>query len=109
MKGEASGALDVENPEAYRETSGFLTSEQQWMNALFNDIGYADAFRRGNTDRDEYSWWPSGEMGAGDGWRVDYQVVSRNLAAKVEYAVMYKARAFSSHAPVIVDYDLEEL
>jgi hypothetical protein len=27
----------------------------------------------------------------------------------VEYAVMYKANAFSSHTPVIVDYDIEQL
>lgn len=105
----ARSEIDVENPDACREKSGFLISEQQWMNALFGDIGYADAFRRGNTDHDEYSWWPSGEIGQTGGWRVDYQVVSRNLAPKVEYAVMYKAKSFSSHTPVIVDYELENL
>ncbi len=105
----ASSDLDVERPEALREESGFLVSEQQWINSLFKDIGYTDAFRRANTDGDEYSWWPSGEMGRGNGWRVDYQVISQSLAPKVEYAVMYKSKAFSSHLPVIVDYELEEL
>ena len=100
---------DLENQQNYREDSGFLTSERSWMNTLFGDLGYTDAFRRGNTDSDEFSWWPAGEIGQGDGWRVDYQVASRDLAASVEYAVMYKAKAFSAHAPVIVDYDIEEL
>ena len=79
------------------------------MSTLFGDLGYVDAFRRGNSDNDEFSWWPTGSIGQGDGWRTDYQVVSRELAASVEYAVIYKAKTFSTHAPVIVDYDIEEL
>ncbi|MCK9469920.1 MAG: exodeoxyribonuclease III, partial [Porticoccaceae bacterium] len=71
--------------------------------------GYADAFRRGNTDKDEFSWWPSGVLERGDGWRTDLHVVSKDLARLVEYAVMYKANTFSSHTPVIVDYDIEYL
>jgi exodeoxyribonuclease-3 len=100
--------IDMENPRAHQEESGFLTHERQWLDQIFDEVGYADAFRRGNTDSDEFSWWPSGVMGKGDGWRTDLQVVSRDLARTVEYAVMYKANAFSSHAPVIVDYDIEE-
>ncbi|UTW44435.1 endonuclease/exonuclease/phosphatase family protein [bacterium SCSIO 12696] len=100
---------DLENPDDYREESGFLTSERSWLNALFGDLGYCDAFRRGNSDTDEFSWWPSGKIGQGDGRRVDYQVVSNELAPLVEYAIMYKAKEFSAHTPVIVDYDIEEL
>ena len=101
--------VDIENSQKYLEESGFLTSERSWMNTLFNDLGYCDAFRHGNSDTDEFSWWPTGQIGQGDGWRVDYQVASREVAAMVEYAVMYKARSFSAHAPVIVDYDIDEL
>lgn len=100
---------DVENAEEHEDESGFLPDEQQWLENLFSNVGYVDAFRRGNPDTDEFSWWPSGVMGQGDGWRTDLQVVSRELAPTVEYAVMYKANAFSSHAPVIVDYDIEDL
>ena len=100
---------DLESHQDYLEESGFLTSERSWMGTLFGDLGYSDAFRRGNSDTDEFSWWPAGTIGEGDGWRVDYQVISRELAPLVEYAVMYKAKEFSAHAPVIVDYDLEEL
>ncbi len=99
---------DVQNWEHNASTPGFLPHEQQWMNQLFNQIGYVDAFRQVNRDSDEYTWWPSGEMGVGDGWRSDYQVISENLRKKVEYAVTYKSQAFSSHLPVIVDYDIEE-
>ncbi|MAT52076.1 MAG: exodeoxyribonuclease III [Porticoccaceae bacterium] len=105
----AHSEIDLENPEAHLGESGFLPHERQWLDQLYNQVGYADAFRRGNTDRDEFSWWPSGVLQRGDGWRTDLQVVSKDLAKLVEYAVVYKANAFSSHAPVIVDYDIEEL
>lgn len=100
---------DVENWEENTGTPGFLPHEQQWMNQLFNQIGYVDAFRHVNKDPDEYTWWPSGEVGVGDGWRSDYQVVSEEVQRKIEYAVTYKNQVFSSHLPVIVDYDIEEL
>ena len=100
---------DVENPEQNKDQSGFLEHERQWMNQLFKQLGYSDAFRIAVPEGGEYSWWPSGTVGKGDGWRVDYQVISDDLARSVEYAAMYKTRTFSSHLPVIVDYDIDEL
>lgn len=100
---------DVENAESHMSESGFLKEERQWLDQLFGDFGYLDAFRLSNADDDEYSWWPSGEVGSGDGWRTDFQVISKDLSKQVEYAVIYTANQFSSHAPVIVDYDLESL
>jgi len=97
---------DVSHPEVQQQQSGFLQEEQHWMKQLPH-IGYIDAFRRGNDDRDEYSWWPSGNIDKGNGWRTDLQVVSASLKNRVEYAMIYKKQQFSSHLPVIVDYDIE--
>lgn len=97
---------DVSNPQEQQQQSGFLPEEQHWMKQLPH-IGYIDAFRQGNRDRDEYSWWPSGEVNKGDGWRTDLQIISNNLKQRVEYAMIYKKQAFSSHLPVIVDFDIE--
>ncbi|PCK09975.1 MAG: exodeoxyribonuclease III [Alteromonadaceae bacterium] len=100
---------DVQNwREDYNHT-GFLDHEKLWMNQLFRQLGYADAFRAAVPDPDEYSWWPSGEVGRGDGLRIDYQVVSEALKKRVENSAMYKTRTFSSHLPVIVDYDINDL
>ncbi|BFM13914.1 exodeoxyribonuclease III [Maricurvus nonylphenolicus] len=98
---------DVQNWQDNDSNSGFLPHEQQWMDQLFNQLGYVDAFRRVNKDSDEYTWWPAGEAGKGDGWRTDYQVTSNNLKGRVEYGVVYKNQQFSSHMPVIMDYDIE--
>lgn len=97
---------DVSNPEEQKNISGFLPEEQHWMSQLPH-IGYIDAFRQGNSDKDEYSWWPSGKQNEGDAWRTDLQIASVSLKSHVEYAVIYKKQAFSSHLPVIVDYDIE--
>jgi exodeoxyribonuclease-3 len=38
------------------------------------------------------------------GWRIDYQLATPALGAKVIAASVYKAERFSDHAPLIVDY-----
>ena len=73
---------------------------------LYRELGYVDAFRIVNQDDDEFSWWPGGKA-AQDGWRVDLQVVSAGLRGTIEYGVLYKVQEFSSHAPLIMDYDIE--
>ncbi|MEO0442208.1 MAG: exodeoxyribonuclease III [Pseudomonadota bacterium] len=97
---------DVFNSQSQGQQSGFLPEEQRWMKQLPH-IGYVDAFRQGNQDKDEYSWWPGGTIGEGEAWRTDLQVVSASLKNRVEYAMIYKKQQFSSHLPVIVDYDIE--
>lgn len=97
---------DLQEPERNREISGALPEEQQWMDTLFSELGYADAFREVNSDNDEFTWWPNGDRDA-DGWRVDYQVVSASLRSKVEYGAIYKNQVFAQHAPLIMDYDYE--
>ncbi|MCR8923766.1 exodeoxyribonuclease III [Dasania sp. GY-MA-18] len=98
---------DVENAAQSLNQSGFLPEEQQWMDQLFSNMGYVDAFREVNDDNDEFTWWPDGDRNSGDGWRVDYQVVSSGLQPVIEYGAIYKNQVFSSHAPVIMDFDFE--
>ncbi|MDQ2076713.1 exodeoxyribonuclease III [Marinimicrobium sp. ABcell2] len=98
---------DVTNSDANEHESGFLPHERQWLSQVYNQIGYVDAFRKANKDADEYSWWPSGTINEGDGWRTDFQVVSSPIGHRVEHAAIYKIQQFSSHLPVIIDYDLE--
>ena len=97
---------DVQGAANLADVPGFLPGERQWLDVLYRDLEYADAFRRVNSDSDEFSWWPGGEQGA-NGWRTDTQVVSGGLRQRVEYGAMYKSKTFSNHAPVIMDYDLE--
>ncbi len=101
----AHTAADVQDTELNSTRSGFLAEERQWMDELL-DNGYVDAFREINSDRDEFSWWPDGGRDT-NGWRTDFHVISKGLQYSVDYGAIYKTREFSSHAPVIMDYDIE--
>lgn len=98
-------SIDVQDTQRNSTASGFLASERQWLDELFSE-GYVDAFREINADKDEFSYWPDGERDS-NGWRTDFQVVSQGLKYHIDYGAIYKSKAFSTHAPVIMDYDIE--
>lgn len=100
--------IDIKNWQANQKNSGFLPEERAWLDELFDDIGFVDAFRVVNQEKDQYTWW-SNRGRAWDnnvGWRIDYQVISPELSATVTSASIYKEERFSDHAPLIVEYDL---
>ena len=98
--------IDLKNWRPNRKNSGFLPEERQWLDVLYDKVGYVDAFRRVNEQADQYSWWSNrGQARANNvGWRLDYQVVTEGIAKKARSAEIYTAQNFSDHAPVILDY-----
>jgi len=95
--------VDAEEAGNRTDIPGFGKEERDWLNQLFAE-GYGDAFRAGNSDDDEYSWWPEGDDNPGV--RTDTQIVSEDLLDAVQCASIYTVDAFSSHAPIIIDYDI---
>ncbi len=100
--------IDIRNWRGNQKNSGFLPEERAWMDTLFDDIGYVDAFREVNQDADEYTWWSNrGQAWAKNvGWRIDYQITSPGLRGKVLRAEIYRQERFSDHAPLTIDYAL---
>ncbi len=99
--------IDLKNWKANRKNSGFLPEERAWMDRVFGDLGFVDAFRVVNQDEDQYTWW-SNRGRAWDknvGWRIDYQVVTGRLEDRVLRSEIFKEQRFSDHAPLIMDYD----
>ena len=84
-----------------------MPEERAWLDDVFNKIGFVDAFRVLNKKPDQYTWW-SNRGRAWDnnvGWRIDYQIISPKLESRVKKVSIYKAKRFSDHAPLIVEYD----
>ncbi len=83
--------------------------ERAWMDTLFDEVGYVDAFRVVNQLPDQYTWWSNrGQAWANNtGWRIDYQVITPKLAPLVKATSIYKDERFSDHSPLIIDYDYE--
>ena len=99
--------IDLRNWKANRKNSGFTPEERAWMDKVFGEYRYVDAFRVVEPGPDQYTWW-SNRGRAWDnnvGWRIDYQVVTPGLEKKVIGADIYKTERFSDHAPLIMDYD----
>jgi exodeoxyribonuclease-3 len=100
--------IDLKNWKANQKNSGFLPEERAWLDTLFDEHGFIDAFRTINAAPEQYTWWSNrGAAWAKNvGWRIDYQVTSPGLAGLVRSAQIYKAERFSDHAPLIMDYEL---
>ncbi len=101
----AHTAADLQDTERNSNTAGFTAEDRQWMDEII-EAGYVDAFREINSDSDEFSWWPEGDRSS-NGWRADFQLVSEGLKYAVEHGAIYTNQTFSSHAPIIMDYDIE--
>lgn len=98
---------DIRNWKSNLKTSGFLPEERAWLDKLFNDWQWVDAFRELEQAEHEYTWW-SMRMRAFEknvGWRIDYQILSPSLRGTVKATQIYKDERFSDHAPLIIDYN----
>lgn len=102
---------DIKNWRSNQKNSGFLPEERAWLDQVFDEAGYVDAFRVVNVEPEQYTWWSNrGKARENNvGWRIDYQVTTPGLRAAISQASIYKDHWFSDHAPLILDYDLERL
>ncbi len=100
--------IDLKNWRGNQKNSGFLPHERAWLDERYDKEGWVDAFRVVNQEPEQYTWWSNrGQAWAKNvGWRIDYQVVTPDLADKVLAASVWKETRFSDHAPLIMDYDL---
>jgi exodeoxyribonuclease-3 len=100
--------IDVFDPKSCAQTTGFLPAERRWFDDVVDRVGWVDAFRAVNTSPKEFSWWSNwpNAFERNLGWRIDYQLVTPDLARHVRVAAIYRDERFSDHAPVVIDYDL---
>ena len=99
--------IDLKNWKANQKNSGFLPVEREWLDSLFEQLGYIDGFRLLNQSPDEYTWWSNrGQAWANNvGWRLDYPLITPGLAERAKAVSIYREARFSDHAPVIFDLD----
>ena len=100
--------IDLKNWRSNQKNSGFLPEERAWMDVLFTERGFLDAFRLVNQEAEQYTWWSNrGQAREKNvGWRIDYQVITPGLKPTVKSATIYKSQRFSDHAPLVMEYDI---
>ncbi|TAM12422.1 MAG: exodeoxyribonuclease III, partial [Rhodanobacter sp.] len=82
-----------------------LPEERAWLNGLVAR-GWVDSYRRLQPAGEDYTWWSNrGNARANNvGWRIDYQLVTPALGARLKHCAIYRDERFSDHAPYSVDY-----
>ena len=94
--------IDLKNPGPNRGKAGFSDEEREKFTRLL-DAGFTDTFRQLHPDlAGAYSWW-SYRFNArknNAGWRIDYFLVSDQLAPSIESASIYNEVMGSDHCPV---------
>ncbi len=76
----AHNEIDLKNPKANANRSGFLRIERDWLDRI-KSRGYVDTFRHFYPEVIKYSWWSyrfkARERNAG--WRIDYFFVTQDI------------------------------
>ena len=98
-------AIDIHNPIANKNTSGFLPVEREWI-GKFIDSGFIDTFRHFNKDPHQYSWWSyrANARNNNKGWRIDYCMATQNLENNLERAYILPEAKHSDHCPIGVEF-----
>lgn len=98
--------IDLKNPATNHFNAGFSDEERGKMTELLAS-GFKDSFRMLHPDEVKYSWW-SYRMAARErnvGWRIDYFLVSDNIADRISAAGIHNEIFGSDHCPVELTID----
>ena len=93
--------IDLKNPDTNHFNAGFSDEERAKMTELLG-AGFIDTWRSQHPEEAKYSWW-SYRMAARErnvGWRIDYFLVSENLAPRIVSTDIHNEIFGSDHCPV---------
>ena len=110
--GDMNGAhseIELKNHKYNHNHAGFNEAERGNMSELL-DSGWIDTFRYFHPDQtDAYSWWSymfhAREKNVG--WRIDYFLVSAELAPRLKSASIHSDILGSDHCPVELQIEAE--
>ncbi len=104
----AHNEIDLKNPKPNIGSAGFSYEERGKFTELLA-AGFVDSFRYLYPDvTGAYSWWSYrfNARANNAGWRIDYFVVSRSLAGKIQDSRILPEVEGSDHCPVELTIDL---
>src|SRR5690554_379144 len=98
--------IDIHNPKRNAKTSGFLPEEREWV-SQFLESGFIDTFRHFNKEPHNYSWWSyrANARAKNLGWRIDYNMLSQTMEARLRRATILPEAKHSDHCPILLEID----
>lgn len=100
--------IDLKNPGPNRGNAGFSDEERESFTRLL-DVGFTDTFRARFPElTGAYSWWSYRFRARQNnaGWRIDYFLVSNDVAERVTGASILSEVMGSDHCPVELSIEL---
>lgn len=104
----AAEEIDLKNPKTNIHNAGF-TAEEREKFRLLKESGFIDTFRHFYPDTEGiYSWWSYrfSARAKNAGWRIDYFLVSDDMADKLDDAKIHTDIFGSDHCPVELTLDI---
>ena len=103
----AHNEIDLAKPQQWSKVSGFLNEERAWIERIIN-LGYVDVFRVLNPNVQKFTYWDqiSRARQRNEGWRIDYFMVSEDIAGKVTFAEIHDTITGSDHCPVSINIEI---
>lgn len=100
-------AIDIHDPVRNAKVSGFLPMEREWLSDYLEKCDLIDSFRYFVKEPHNYSWWSyrANARANNKGWRIDYQMVSKPMEARMKRAAILPEAKHSDHCPVLVEID----
>lgn len=96
--------IDIHNPRANVQSSGFLPEEREWFDKFIN-LGFVDSFRHINKEPHNYTWW-SYALEARErnlGWRIDYICTPEHFKDRIKKCTILSMAKHSDHCPVLLE------
>lgn len=100
---------DLARPKENEGKKGFTKEERTGIDNMLT-AGFVDSFRLFTQGNGYYTWWS--HFGAARernvGWRIDYIMVSKQLASMVKRARVHADVLGSDHCPVSIEIDIDQ-
>lgn len=97
--------IDLANPKPNVGKHGFTNEERERFQD-FLDAGFVDTFRAAYPDKSAaYTWWThwANARARNVGWRIDYWLASKKIAARVKNPQIHPEVLGSDHCPVSIE------
>ena len=104
----AHNEIDLHNPRANMNHAGFTSQERLSLGLLLHNCRMIDTFRLLHPTDTKYSWWSNfhNSRARNVGWRIDYFMISSQLASNVMKADILTEYKGSDHAATILELNV---
>ncbi len=103
----AYAEIDLANPKANIGKHGFTHEERERFGDYLT-AGFVDTYRAAHPeDTNAYTWWThwANARARNVGWRIDYWLASKTIAARVKNPAIHPDVMGSDHCPVSIEVD----